>query len=377
MLSVRVGKYVILNQRREANRALTFAMNNSLYRSVLKVVDKRQRKIDISMRQSREDIKHCVEERRGSREDTHTLCLLDSTHSTTQDVSFPTVLSRKSLDSCNTYNNTRAKVVGNGSEVKTQQTPPTRLSTHHACFVKFLHNGEIQVSRYFRHLLFIAVHLATFRENDEIVVLYRETFSSEVSNAIIENVKKWMAKLAADEGMELHGRAKRWLEIFQNYKEVRGRYLKAIQDEPLVYSANRIREYAKLYREIKPVPDKVLIVRDHILDDDGEPTFSEHGKALMKETYSVVFRKDHGAAMEALKHIAVESGGYVENKHTQITVKQVIEHFRKERGLPVDDNPEDVAFEEMQQDGHGLSEATQVRIALPSPVNLETDNVEV
>jgi hypothetical protein len=217
----------------------------------------------------------------------------------------------------------------------------------------------------FRHWLFIVYCLAAFRDKEDIPGLFQKAFPSrKISAYSIVKAERWMRRLDADPELKLKSVDKKWRELWLQFCEQRASYLGTIKDIPLVHTRMRIEETVKLFHEIQPVPDKVLLVPEPVIDPDtNKPMVTKYGKVITTDRPIVVMKKDIGTALQALKQIGVESGTYIEKTETQLSFKDKIIAKRRERGLN-ENVDEAVVVEESFND----DEMPDVLIALPSPI---------
>jgi hypothetical protein len=230
----------------------------------------------------------------------------------------------------------------------------------------------------FRHRLFIASCIATFRTDEETQKLFMRQFRGKVVELKhIRRIKRWLAKLDADPAYELKGRAIHWRTLHAEYTKIKSTYLSNISDLPLTHPRIRIEELTKLFKEVDWAPSHTLTVKETVTGPDGIPVVNEKtGKQMSKLKTVVVEKKDVIAAASLLKQIGVEAGNYKEQSSVHITLTEFIINQRRDRGLhssseaPVNSkshtNTTDADFTEVEGDEATVVAATE--ISLPAPV---------
>lgn len=224
--------------------------------------------------------------------------------------------------------------------------------------------SEEQNNLRFRHLLFVVYCLATFREKSEIPSLFTNAFPGRaITPHTVTACEKWMRRLDADPDLALKGKDKRWKELWLQYCDQRKEYLGTIKDIPLAHPRKRIEALVDLFHEIEPLPVRTLQIKESVVNKDGHPIRDSKGRPVVRTTTKVVEQKDIPTALQCLKQIGVESGTYIEKTETKVTLRDLIQRRRQERGFK-DTISEAHVIEESFDD----AEMPEVAMPLPCPI---------
>lgn len=181
-----------------------------------------------------------------------------------------------------------------------------------------------------RVITYIALCLATLRTYPEIIKMCSEDMKVEPTHAVIRKVEDWMKRFELTPNRKIYGKNARWREVYAQFQLARENYMQNLRDEPLAHPRGRFTKLKELLNRAEVgVVKRVHIVKESVLDNEGNPLTDENGKSIISMRTIAEPEPDLATAVNIIKLMGQESGTLVVQHEHKHSFPELVKAYRK------------------------------------------------